>query len=243
MPLTIRSSLRQSTSPINCRENIPNNKKSATTCTVTSGGFEVQNSKTRNIKPLASCLKPGLRMPADEYLKFKELMDNINSTEAQKQVRFNLPEPSVCATNTVPSSPSSLTNGALYDDDTDLVPFEEFEPWRLQRETLLKNRQHHAQINQVTPALPSDANNILQPHADAAHYSTPRMPAISTDYAMPNPSAKSAHYDIPNPSAKSAHYDIPGKPAISTHYSIPRHSGELSYDNIEKRSVRSRQQN
>ncbi|HDR2356296.1 TPA: hypothetical protein QCH65_003509 [Enterobacter roggenkampii] len=231
MPLTIRSSLCQATSSINAFKDISKSKKNATKCTLTSNGFEVQNSKTRNIKPLVSCLKPRLRMPADEYLKLKEMMDNISTNEIPKKVRFNLQESAGCSANAASSSSSSLTKSALYDDDTDLVPFEEFEPWSLQREALLKNGEYNVQVNQVTPVLISDGDNMSQPPADAGHYSTPWIPAISTDYAMPKESAKLAHYDIPR------------TPAISTHYSIPRPPIGLSYSNTEKRMMGSNNKN
>lgn len=137
MPLTLQSCPRTSTSGVNSFRNTSCHTNNVKIQTVTSNGFEVQNSKTRNIKPLASSLKPKLRIPTEEYPKFKEMMENLNINETKKTVRFNITEP---LTNTGSLTSSAITKSALYDDDTDLVPFEEFEPWSLQLEALIKNR-------------------------------------------------------------------------------------------------------
>lgn len=124
MPLNINSCLCTSSLSIDSFVDTSSTSKNSTQNIHSSGGYVTTSAKVKalEIKPLASCLHPKLRMNAKEYSQYKELMDSMEGSN--KNVHFD------CFSSRNESA--SHTN-ALDDDDTDFVPFEEFEQWRLQR--------------------------------------------------------------------------------------------------------------
>ncbi|MGG2142119.1 hypothetical protein [Symbiopectobacterium sp. RP] len=159
------------------------------------------------------------------YTQNKETMGLMG--EANKKVHFDdftfrneSVSSGVSDTQTALTAPIS----ALDDDDTDFVPFEEFEQWRLQR---LKDQVSTTSSDSDTiPARKqSERSAFSVKRATSTDYDTPRNLAISIDYDTPRNFAISTDYDTPIKLATSTEYDTPRNLAISADYNIPRKHG------------------
>jgi hypothetical protein len=114
-------------------------------------------------------------MNAKEYSQYKELMDSMEVSN--KHVHFD------CFSS---RDESTSHINALDDDDTDFVPFEEFEQWRLKR-------------LQDQVSISSSDSDAIPAHKQF------ESSAFSVEQAIP------ANYDIPGKQVISANYDIPIK--------------------------------
>ncbi|WP_253378085.1 hypothetical protein [unidentified bacterial endosymbiont] len=185
MPLNINACLCHSTSSIDSSVDTSFNSTHSTQGIHTSSGYVATrtNLKPPDIKPRVSCLHPKLRMSANEYSRYKKLMDSLGGSK--KKVHFDESvfrnESSSPGTSDIKTSLTASVN-ALDDDDTDLVPFEEFEQWRLQR------------LQSQVSTTPSDWNTHPEGNQNAAFtieqtipsdYDIPRKQVISTDYDIP----------------------------------------------------------
>ncbi|WP_079969445.1 hypothetical protein [Salmonella enterica] len=196
MPLNIKSCLCTSSSSMESLVDAPSTSKDSTQSKNSTDGYVTTNTKVKlpEIKSPAPCLHPKLRMSTQEYIQYKKLMDSIETTN--KHVRFDM------------DGSTSHTN-ALDDDDTDFVPFDEFEPWRLKR--------LQAQVSISSPdsnATPAD--NPLEGSALSAGQT------ITGNYEIPRKQAIPANYDIPRKQTNPGNYEIPRKQAIPANYDIPR---------------------
>ncbi|EJK0524984.1 hypothetical protein NKL93_003028 [Salmonella enterica] len=196
MPLNIKSCLCTSSSSMESLVDAPSTSKDSTQSKNSTDRYVTTNTKVKlpEIKPPAPCLHPKLRMSTQEYIQYKKLMDSIETTN--KHVRFDM------------DGSTSHTN-ALDDDDTDFVPFDEFEPWRLKR--------LQAQVSISSPdsnATPAD--NPLEGSALSAGQT------ITGNYEIPRKQAIPANYDIPRKQTNPGNYEIPRKQAIPANYDIPR---------------------
>ncbi|ENY9361414.1 hypothetical protein ACF5F0_003554 [Salmonella enterica] len=205
MPLNIKSCLCASSSSMESLVDAPSTSKDSTQSKHSTDGYVTTNTKVKlpEMKSPAPCLHPKLRMSTKEYTQYKQLMDSIKNPN--KHVRFDM-------------DGSTSHTDALNDDDTDFVPFEEFEPWRLKR------LQAQASISSPdSNAIPAD--NPLEGSAGqtiSANYNTPRKQAITGNYDTPRKQAIPANYDIPRKQTNPGNYDIPRKQAIPANYDIPR---------------------
>ncbi|MFP2423386.1 hypothetical protein ACLEXA_17900 [Pseudescherichia vulneris] len=199
MPLNINSCLCASSLSIDSFVDTSSTSKNSTQNNHSSGGYVTTSTKVKalEIKPLASCLHPKLRMNAKEYTQYKELMDSTEVTN--KHVHFD------CFSS---KDESTSHINALDDDDTDLVPFEEFEQWRLKR-------------LQDQVSISSSDSAAIPAHKQFERSAFSVEQAISTNYDIPRKQAIPANYDIPRKQAIPANYDIPRKQAIPANYDIP----------------------
>ncbi|HDL7822704.1 TPA: hypothetical protein PXP39_004277 [Yersinia enterocolitica] len=161
----------------------PCTSKHSTQSIHSSGGYVTTstNVKASEIKPRASCLHPKLRMSAKEYTQYKELMDSMELSN--KKVHFDdFSSRNESVYSGVSGTHTSLTApiSALDDDDTDYVPFEVFEPWRLQR--FLDQVRTTSSNSDTTPARKQSERSAFS--VEQA-YDVPRKPTISTDYDIP----------------------------------------------------------
>ncbi|HIE2306029.1 TPA: hypothetical protein ACXK42_002202 [Yersinia enterocolitica] len=198
MLLNINSCLCTSSLSIDSFVDTSSTSKNSTQDNHSSGGYVTTSTKVKvlEIKPLASCLHPKLRMNAKEYTQYKELMDSMKGSN--KHVHFD------CFSS---RNESASHINALDDDDTDFVPFEEFEQWRLQR------------LKDQVSISSSDSDAISAKQSERSAFSVAQV--ISANYDIPRKQSISANYDIPRKQAISTNYDIPRKQAISTNYDIP----------------------
>ncbi|WP_253377795.1 hypothetical protein [unidentified bacterial endosymbiont] len=174
MPLNINSCLCTSNLSIDSLIDSSSTSKNPTQNNHSSGGYITTSTKvnTLEIKPLASYLPPKLRMNAKEYTQHKEHVDPMEGSN--NHVHFD------CFSF---RNESASHINALNDDDTDFVPFEEFEQWRLQR------------LKDQVSISSSDSDAISAKQSERSAFSVEQ--AISTIYDIPRKQAISANYDIP----------------------------------------------
>ncbi|WP_171902257.1 hypothetical protein [Salmonella enterica] len=208
MPLNIKSCLCTSSLSIDSFVDTSSTSKNSTQNNHSSGGYVTTSTKVKasEIKPLASCLYPKLRMHAKEYTQYKQLMDSIEASN--KHVRFDM------------DGSASHTN-ALDDDDTDFVPFEEFEQWRLKR-LQAKVSISSSDSNTIPADKPLEGAALSVEQAIPANYDIPRKHTIPANYDTPRKQTIPANYDIPRKHTIPANYDTPRKQAIPANYDIPR---------------------
>ncbi|EMY3700728.1 hypothetical protein AAIQ25_003372 [Salmonella enterica] len=208
MPLNIKSCLCTSSSSMESLVDAPSTSKDSTQSKNSTDGYVTTNTKVKlpEIKSPAPCLHPKLRMSTQEYIQYKQLMDSIETPN--KRVRFDM------------DGSTSHTN-ALDDDDTDFVPFDEFEPWRQKR--------LQAQVSISSPysnAIPADnpleGSALSAGQTISANYDTSRKQAITGNYDTPRKQLIPANYDIPRKQTNPGNYDTPRKQLIPANYDIPR---------------------
>ncbi|EEI2468188.1 hypothetical protein HNE72_003118 [Salmonella enterica] len=224
MPLNIKSCLCTSSSSIDSFIDTSSTSKDSTQSKHPSGGYVTTNTKVKSseIKPLASCLHPKLRMHAKEYTQYKQLMDSMEASN--KHVRFDM------------DGSASHTN-ALDDTDTDFVPFEEFEQWRLKR-LQAQVSISSSDSNAIPADKPLEGSALSVEQAISANYDTPRKQAIPANYDIPRKQTIPANYDIPRKQAIPANYDIPRKQAIPANYDTPRKQTiPANYDTPRKQAI------
>ncbi|MGU7403337.1 hypothetical protein ACV2JI_09340 [Salmonella enterica subsp. houtenae serovar 48:g,z51:-] len=208
MPLNIKSCLCTSSSSIDSFVDTSSTSKDSTQSKHPSGGYVTTNTKVKSseIKPLASCLHPKLRMSAKEYTQYKQLMDSMETSN--KHVHFDMDE-------------SASHTNALDDTDTDFVPFEEFEQWRLKR-LQAQVSISSSDSNAIPADKPLEGSALSVEQAISANYDTPGKQAIPANYDTPRKQTIPANYNIPRKQTIPANYDIPRKQVIPANYDIPR---------------------
>ncbi|EIK4077976.1 hypothetical protein ACEPFB_002076 [Salmonella enterica] len=208
MPLNIKSCLCTSSSSMESLVDAPSTSKDSTQSKNSTDGYVTTNTKVKlpEMKPPGPCLHPKLRMSTQEYIQYKQLMDSIETPN--KRVRFDI------------DGSTSHTN-ALDNDDTDFVPFDEFELWRQKR--------LQAQVSISSPysnAIPADnpleGSALSAGQTISANYDTSRKQAIPGNYDTPRKQAIPVNYDIPRKQTNPGNYDTPRKQAIPANYDIPR---------------------
>ncbi|WP_345830845.1 hypothetical protein AAGR22_05695 [Erwinia sp. HDF1-3R] len=199
MPFNINSCLCNSTLSIDSFVDTSSTSKNSTQNIHSSGGYVTTstNVKASDIKPRCSSLHPKLRMSAEEYTHFKELMASVG--ESNKKVHFDdVPSRKQSASHDVSDTHKPLTApiSTVDDNDTDFVPFEEFEQWRLQR---LKDQLSTtpSDSDAIPASKQSERSAFSVEHAISTNYDNPREQAIPITYDFPRKQAISINEDIP----------------------------------------------